>query len=99
MYASANAIDESGDVADLFRDALKTPLRTIITNTGNEPNLDLMISGENYVCGKTAETRNAIEDGVLDPVEVILNSLRSAVSISALVLMTDVAIIAPTDTL
>ena len=101
LYRAAEGLNEHGDVADLFRDALKTPLRTIIRNAGEEPNLGFSITGggENYVCGKTAEVRNAIEDGVLDPVEVILNSLRSAVSISALVLMTDVAIIAPTDTL
>jgi chaperonin GroEL (HSP60 family) len=49
------------------------------------------------VCGKTAEVRNAIEDGVLDPMQVVLNSLESAVSIASLVLMTDAAIIAPSD--
>ena len=97
LYAAANELDEHGDVADLFRDALKTPLRTIISNTGDEPNLGLVLSGENYVCGKTTEARNAIEDGVLDPMQVVLNSLESAVSIAALVLMTDAAIIAPSD--
>ena len=76
---------------------MKTPLRTIISNTGDEPNLGLVLSGENYVCGKTAEVRNAIEDGVLDPMQVVLNSLESAVSIASLVLMTDAAIIAPSD--
>ena len=97
LYRAADELDEHGDVADLFRDALKTPLRTIISNTGDEPNLGLVLSGENYVCGKTAEVRNAIEDGVLDPMQVVLNSLESAVSIAALVLMTDAAIIAPSD--
>jgi chaperonin GroEL len=97
LYGAANELDEQGDVADLFRDALKTPLRTIISNTGDEPNLGLVLSGENYVCGKTAEVRNAIEDGVLDPMQVVLNSLESAVSIASLVLMTDAAIIAPSD--
>tara|TARA_R110002020_G_scaffold27051_1_gene87141 strand:+ start:530 stop:2062 length:1533 start_codon:yes stop_codon:yes gene_type:complete len=101
LYGAANDIgplaDEAGDVADLFRDALRTPLRTIIRNTGDEPNPTLILHGENYVCGKTAETRNALDDGVLDPMQVVLNSLESAVSIAALVLMTDVAIIAPSD--
>ena len=99
LYRAAEGLNEYGDVADLFRDALKTPLRTIINNTGEEPNLGFTISGggENYVCGKTAEVRNAIEDGVLDPMQVVLNSLESAVSIAALVLMTDAAIIAPSD--
>jgi len=98
LYSAADELDEEGDVADLFRDALRTPLRTIVSNAG----LDKTPIGVNkvaYVCGISGEIRDAKEDGVLDPVEVILNSLRSAVSISALVLMTDVAIIAPTDTL
>ena len=41
--------------------------------------------------------RNALGDGVLDPMQVVLNSLESAVSIASLVLMTDAAIIAPSD--
>ena len=106
LYRASKDFEEDDEVGSLFIKALQTPLRTIVENAGVDVDNILDLEGNfitysdvAYVCGTTGEIRNALDDGVLDPVEVILNSLRSAVSISALILMTDVAITAPTDTL
>ena len=92
------------DVRLLFQKAMETPLKTIVENAGAD--LEFYTIGFDgwrqlkeanflYVCGKTGELEYAKDDGVLDPMQVVLNSVESAVSIAALVLMTDCAIVAP----
>jgi chaperonin GroEL (HSP60 family) len=98
LYHASQALSKagySGDVFELFQNGLLTPITTIISNSGAE-NKRYSLGKENYMCGKTGEMRKAKEDGVYDPTQVVLNSLESAVSIAALLLMTDAAIIAPT---
>ena len=94
------------DVRLLFQKAMETPLKTIVENAGADLEFyrigfaghkQLKEGNFLYVCGKTGELEYAEEDGVLDPMQVVLNSIESAVSIAALVLMTDCAIIAPTE--
>ncbi len=106
LYRVANEMsrDESGEVFILFYDALLTPIKQIVDNSGGGDMgkdwyyLDKYSEDTTtYRCGVTGELRDAMEDGVLDPMQVVLNSLESAVSIAGLVLMTDVAIIAPSD--
>jgi len=96
--------NEDNIISDLFYKGLTTPLETIVENAGKSIQFKYGDIGDldeddffntGYVCGKTGEYRCALEDGVLDPMQVVLNSLESAVSIAALVLMTDAAIIAP----
>jgi chaperonin GroEL len=100
LYHAAQALREagySGDVFELFENGLLTPLTTIRHNSGSDMvgKIVLFVGDNTYVCGKTGQYRNAKEDGVYDPVNVVINSLESAVSVAALVLMTDAAIIAP----
>ena len=94
------------DVRLLFQKAMETPLKTIVENAGADLEFyrigfaghkQLKEGNFLYVWGKTGELEYAEEDGVLDPMQVVLNSIESAVSIAALVLMTDCAIIAPTE--
>ena len=47
--------------------------------------------------GGTGDVGDAWEDGVIDPLNVVINSLDAAVSVAALILMTDAAIIAPVE--
>jgi len=104
LYRVVNEMSrtESGEVFSLFYDALMTPIKQIVENSGGGEmgkdwyHLDKYSEDTTtYRCGVTGELRDAIEDGVLDPMQVVLNSVESAVSIAALVLMTDTAIIAP----
>jgi chaperonin GroEL len=104
LYGAINHIvegDGDADIFNLFCDALATPLKTIIGNSGQAGDLgDCRPNGyklpkKSYFCGKTGHILKASEGGVYDPVMVVINSLESAVSIAALVLMTDAAIIAP----
>ncbi len=97
LYHASQALSEAGyggDVFKLFESGLLTPIKTIITNSGSVDR-KFSLGKEHYVCGKTGEMRKAKDDGVYDPVNVVINSLESAVSVAALVLMTDAAIIAP----
>ena len=97
LYHAAKALREAGydgDVFELFVNGLLTPITTIITNSG-ATNTRYSLGKAYYMCGKTGEMRKAKDDGVYDPVNVVINSLESAVSVAALVLMTDAAIIAP----
>ncbi len=98
LYRASTAFDKDDEVGSLFIKALQTPLRTIAENAGGlDDDMLKLLSPYAYVCGTTGQIRDAKEDGVLDPMQVVLNSLESAVSIAALVLLTDVAIIAPSD--
>ena len=101
-YAESMDIEDAKTLAVrlLFKKAMQTPLNTIVENTGATtfPSSDSRLVNEGlYICGKTGELEDAKTDGVLDPMQVVLNSVESAVSIAALVLMTDCAIIAPTE--
>jgi chaperonin GroEL len=99
LFGRSRPVMEEDEVALLFKKALETPLETIVENVGGS-DVGFALEYEEvvaYICGKTGNIRNALDDGVLDPMQVVLNSLESAVSIAALVLMTDVAIIAPSD--
>jgi len=95
LWHSAKQMVSRSEVAELYQSALMTPIETIITNSGSVDR-NFSLGKEHYVCGKTGEIRKAKDDGVYDPMQVTINSLESAVSIAALVLMTDAAIIAPT---
>ena len=98
LYRASKTFEEDDDIESLFITALQTPLRTIMENVGGlDDNILHLKDDYAYVCGTTGQIRNALGDGVLDPMQVVLNSLESAVSIAALVLMTDAAIIAPSD--
>ena len=99
-YAQSMEIEDTKTlpIRLLFKKAMQTPLNTIVENTGATtfPSDDSRLVNEGlYICGKTGEIENALDDGVVDPMQVVLNSVESAVSIAALVLMTDCAIVAP----
>jgi len=98
LYHASQALRKaghSGEVFELFVNGLLTPITTIVSNSG-ATKTRYSLGKAYYMCGKTGEMRKAKEDGVYDPTQVVLNSLESAVSIAALLLMTDAAIIAPT---
>ncbi len=85
--------DVSRHIGKLFALGLEAPIRTIIENAGNNTGEIPIHTYGQYICGKTTEVRNAFNDGVIDPVQVSINSLESAVSVAALLLMTDAAIL------
>lgn len=87
-------VNDDGAIFDLFCDALTNPIQTIVENSGQPEKIwgHINLTRE-YICGITGDAK--ADEGILDPVDVVINSLESAVSIAALVLMTDAAIIAP----
>jgi chaperonin GroEL len=97
LYRATNHIvpdDGDGPIFCLFCEALTNPIQTIVENSGQpERTYHFLKSNRDYICGKTGKVFSGSD--ILDPVDVVINSLESAVSIAALVLMTDAAIIAP----
>jgi chaperonin GroEL (HSP60 family) len=80
-------------VKKLFSLGLIAPITAIIENAGNNTGEIPIHTYGQYICGKTTDVRNAFDDGVIDPAQVTINSLESAVSVAALLLMTDAAIL------
>ena len=59
-----------------------------------------MVDGEFNGIGYNAKTNewcNMIEAGVIDPVDVVVNSIRSAISIATLVLLSEAMVALPRD--
>jgi chaperonin GroEL (HSP60 family) len=85
--------DVSRHIGKLFCLGLEAPITAIIENAGNNTGEIPINKYGQYICGKTTDVRNAFDDGVIDPAQVTINSLESAVSVAALLLMTDAAIL------
>ena len=103
MYRAASHIekhpkDTDSEVLNLFSTALAGPITTIKENAGSDLFLNVLEDKEgSYLNGVTGDVGDAWEDGVIDPLNVVINSLAAAVSVAALILMTDAAIIAPVE--
>ena len=103
LYRAASQLwqhpkDEGAEILNLFSTALAGPITTIKENAGSDLFLNVLEGEEgSYLNGVTGATGDAWEDGVIDPVNVVINSLDAAVSVAALILMTDAAIIAPSE--
>ena len=83
----------------LIVEAFTTPLNLIAAycDVFVEPE---MIDGEFNGIGYNAKTNewcNMIEAGVIDPVDVVVNSIRSAISIATLVLLSEAMVALPRD--
>ena len=103
LYRAASHIEKhpkdiDSEVLNLFSTALAGPITTIKENAGSDLFLNVL-EGEqdSYLNGVTGDIGDAWEDGVIDPMNVVINSLDAAVSVAALILMTDAAIIAPVE--
>ena len=103
LYRAASHIekhpkDTDSEVLNLFSTALAGPITTIKENAGSDLFLNILEDKEgSYLNGVTGDVGDAWEDGVIDPLNVVINSLDAAVSVAALILMTDAAIIAPVE--
>jgi chaperonin GroEL len=103
LYRAASHIEKhpkdiDSEVLNLFSTALAGPITTIKENAGSDLLLNaLEDEQDSYLNGVSGDVGNAWEDGVIDPVNVVINSLDAAVSVAALILMTDAAIIAPVE--
>ena len=93
MKISQHPEDVDFHIKKLFNLGLLAPITTIIQNAGNDTGEIPIHTYKQYICGKTTDVKNAFDDGVIDPVQVTINSLESAVSVAALLLMTDAAIL------
>ena len=83
----------------LIVEAFTTPLNLIAAycDVFVEPE---MVDGEFNGIGYNAKTNewcNLIEAGVIDPVDVVVNSIRSAISIATLVLLSEAMVALPRD--
>lgn len=78
----------------LINKAFSMPMKLICENAGYEAYSHDKDIGFNAATG---EWVNMIEQGITDPVDVVVNSIRSAVSIATLVLLSDAMVALPRD--
>lgn len=81
----------------VFRDALQSPLRKILTNAGESPDVIIndILGNNDFNFGFNAHTLqygNLVEMGVIDPTLVVEQTLINAVSVANMIIMSDVAI-------
>src|SRR5690606_35647272 len=76
--------------------AVEAPLRTIVSNAGDEPSVVVnnVAAGEgNYgYNAATGEYGDLVEQGVLDPTKVTRSALQNAASVASLLLTTEAAV-------
>lgn len=78
----------------LISKAFSKPMKLICDNAGFETYSHDPAIGFNALTG---EWVNMVEEGIIDPVDVVVNSIRSAVSIAKLVLMSNAMVALPQD--
>lgn len=95
----------SGDIGLGYRiliDSLSKPIEKIIDNAGLNSSIivDNVYNSENINSGYNVLTEKEVdmlEDGIIDPTEVVINEVRNAASIASLLLTTDCLICEETE--
>jgi len=98
-YVHVDSVDENVGVK-IFQDAMKEPLRRIITNAVGENSVGTISNKvdeqKNYLCGyniKTEKVENMYEAGILDSYKVISGVLEDSVGLASMIIMTEVNVI------
>ncbi|CAM4038359.1 chaperonin GroEL [Bordetella muralis] len=88
--------DQNAGIKLILR-AVEEPLRTIVTNAGEEASVvvDKVLSGKgNYgYNAATGEYTDLVEQGVLDPTKVTRTALQNAASVASLLLTAEAAVV------
>ncbi|HCP78249.1 MAG TPA: molecular chaperone GroEL, partial [Pusillimonas sp.] len=88
-------IDQEAGIKLILR-AIEAPLRTIVSNSGDEPSVvvnEVAKGTGNYgYNASTGEYGDLVEQGVLDPTKVTRTALQNAASVASLLLTTEAAI-------
>ena len=103
LRAKQAIVDLKGDTPDqnagirLILRAVEEPLRTIVTNAGEEASVvvNKVLSGTgNYgYNAATGEYTDLVEQGVLDPTKVTRTALQNAASVASLLLTAEAAVV------
>jgi chaperonin GroEL len=103
LRAKQAIVDLKGDTPDqnagikLILRAVEEPLRTIVTNAGEEASVvvDTVLKGKgNYgYNAATGEYQDLVEQGVLDPTKVTRTALQNAASVASLLLTAEAAVV------
>lgn len=88
---------DEGIGARILFDSLDAPAKKILENAGEDASLVVgklseMTAGKGYNV-LTKEYVDMIEDGVVDPAEVVINEIQNAASVSGLLLTTDCLVV------
>ena len=98
LYSIAKRMDTNNIASRIMKEALQAPIRRIITNTGQNPDVVLshMPEGKGYDARKR-EYVDMFQSGIIDPLKVTRSALENAVSIVGLLLTTGGAIVADSE--
>lgn len=94
LYAIAQSLEGSSVGHDILREALEAPIRQIISNVGQNP--DVILSHMPKGLGYDALNRKYVDmmaSGIIDPTKVTKSALENAVSIAGLLLTTGGAVV------
>lgn len=90
-------VGDEGIGARILFDSLDAPAKRILENAGEDASLIVgKISESNSGCGYNVLTKefvDMVQDGVVDPAEVVVNEIQNAASVSGLLLTTDCLIV------
>lgn len=94
LYNLAKNLKEENEATAIMKEALQAPIKQIITNAGDNP--DVVLSHMHNGHGYDAVTHtfcNLLEEGIVDPAKVTKAALENAVSIAGLLLTTGGALV------
>lgn len=99
--SKADLVDDEVIGAKILAESLSMPFAKIVENAGMNPeviknNIALEVKGGNNVTGYNAMTKkyvDMVDDGIIDPTEVVVNEVQNASSIGGLLLTTDCLIV------
>ena len=91
--SSANMTDDERIGAKILADSFEAPIRKILDNAGIDASMVVakineMDDGKGYNV-MTKNYVDMIDDGIIDPTEVVINEIQNAASVSGLLLTTD----------
>ncbi len=92
MTASKALPDTVG--GQILREALLAPIRQIVINAGGHDTVHIQDENTGYNA-LTGEWVNMWEVGIVDPVKVVKNAVKNAISVAGSVLTTEIAVKLP----
>lgn len=95
FYELSKKVDDSGVAGKIMKEALTRPIKQIITNVGENPEVILshMEPGQGYDARDKKIVGSMLDAGIIDPAKVTKSALENAVSIAGLLLTTGGAVV------
>lgn len=95
LFNASNQLPEESIGGIILKEALKSPFRWIVKNSGINKLEEEKIGGEIGFNSRTKKIENLIDQGIVDASSVVLNAIKSAVSVASSVLTINTVVLLP----